>query len=197
MSEQKTAYPLTWPAGKPRGRSSERSRFDTTFSKARSNLIDELDKLGARKTILSTNIELRLDGLPYANRAEPKDRGVAVYFERNGKSMAFCSDRWDRVGDNIHAIALTIGALRGIARWGTGDMMEAAFTGYAALPAPTAVSAVHWRTVLGVSADATLQQVEAAYKRLRGETHPDREGGTDDLFNAVQLAWQQAQGDMQ
>lgn len=195
MSEQKTAYPLTWPAGKPRTQYRERSRFDTSFAKARSNLIDELEKLGARKTILSTNVELRLDGLPYANRAEPSDKGVAIYFEHKGKPMAFCCDRWDRVGDNIHAIALTIGALRGIARWGTGDMMEAAFTGYAALPSPTAMGAAPWRTVLGVSASASRDEVETAYRRLRSEAHPDR-GGDADQFDAIQRAWEQAQGEL-
>lgn len=192
MSVQKTAHPLTWPIGKPRSPRSERSRFDTAFAKARANLVEELDKLGARNAILSTNVELRLDGLPYANRPEPVDKGVAVYFSLKGRDMAFCCDRWDRVGDNIHAIALTIAALRGISRWGTGDMMAAAFTGYAALPPPASLP---WRMVLGVKATATLAEVEMAYKRMRSESHPDK-GGTVERFDAVNKAWEQAQAEL-
>lgn len=145
MNQTKTAFPLCWPAGKPRTRGQVRSRFDTSFTRARTNLTEELDRLGARNCILSTNIELRLDGLPYANRAQPVDRGAAIYFDYKGKAMAFCCDRWDKIECNIHAIALTIGALRGISRWGSGDMMESAFTGFTALAAPVSAS---WRDVL-------------------------------------------------
>src|SRR3546814_9253748 len=118
MDNSKTAYPLSWPLGRKRTPSCQttRSRFDTSFAQARSNLVQEIDRLGARRPILSTNVELRIDGLPYANRAEPSDRGVAVYFTHKGRDMAFACDRWDKVGDNIHAIAKTIEALRGIAR---------------------------------------------------------------------------------
>ena len=196
MSEGKTAYPLCWPAGRPRTKSYAvaRSRFDTTFARARTNIVEELDRLGTRNTILSTNIELRLDGLPYANRAEPSDRGAAIYFTHKGRQMAFACDRWDKVGDNIHAIALTIGALRGISRWGTGDMMEAAFTGFAALPS-SIVTPVDWRNTLGCPDARTLEDANAAYKRARSEAHPDR-GGTQDRFIAINNAWAQAEAEL-
>ena len=41
-------------------------------------LIWELKRLGARGMVLSTNVELRQDGLPYSNRRRPEDPGVAV-----------------------------------------------------------------------------------------------------------------------
>src|SRR3546814_6985650 len=74
MDNSKTAYPLSWPLGRKRTPSCQttRSRFDTSFAQARSNLVQEIDRLGARRPILSTNVELRIDGLPYANRAEPR-----------------------------------------------------------------------------------------------------------------------------
>ena len=154
----------------------------------------ELERLGARKLILSTNIELRLDGLPYANRTEPQDRGAAVFFEHKGKQMAFGCDRWSKVGDNIHAIALTIGALRGIARWGTGDMMEAAFTGFAALPS-SIVTPRDWRETLECPDARTLEDANEAYKRARGKAHPDK-GGTDVEFHAINQAWAQAEAEL-
>lgn len=196
MNQTKTAFPLCWPAGKPRTRGQVRSRFDTSFTRARTNLIEELDRLGARNCILSTNIELRLDGLPYANRAQPVDRGAAIYFDYKGKAMAFCCDRWDKIECNIHAIALTIGALRGISRWGSGDMMESAFTGFTALAAPVSAS---WRDVLQVGAVTDLRTIELNYKRLRSDKHPDKNPNNPNAaqeFDAVVKAWEQAQKEL-
>jgi hypothetical protein len=38
--------------------------------------------------------------------------------------MCLACDRWDKVQDNIYAIAMTIEPLRGIERWGSGSMVE-------------------------------------------------------------------------
>lgn len=76
----------------------------------------------------------------------------------------------------MQAIAKTIEALRGIARWGTGDMLEAAFTGFMALPAPGAES--EWWEVLGVARNCTRDDISAAYRRLASINHPDRGGST-------------------
>lgn len=79
---------------------------------------------------------MRQDGFPYPKQALPADKGVAIYFTLNSRQMCFACDRWDKVQDNIYAIAMTIEALRGIERWGSGSMVEQAFTGFVALPAP-------------------------------------------------------------
>jgi len=189
-----TAYPLQWPHGRPRtaiGRR-EYSRFKTTFAKSRDALLLELFRLGARQNILSTNIELRLDGIPYANRRTPDDPGVAVYFEYKGQRMCFACDKYRKIEDNIHAITLTIGALRGIKRWGTGDMMERAFTGFTALPNQ---SAEHWRDILGVTGIDNLDEIREKYVRLRGLHHPDK-GGDSAMFDKIQKAWEQAQQEL-
>lgn len=184
-----TAYPLQWPAGWPRTRHRERSRFDTTFAKARDGLANELEKMGARHVVLSTNIELRLDGQPYANRAQPGDPGVAVYFEYKKRPMTFACDRWDRIEDNIQAVRKTIEALRGIERWGASDMMERAFTGFAALPDQSDYT---WCAVFGVTTSTPVDLVEYAYKKKRSEAHPDN-GGSDEEFDRVTKAWAQYQ----
>jgi hypothetical protein len=72
-------------------------------------------------------VQLRQDGLPYANRRAPSDTGAAVYFSYKGRQMCFACDKWQDVYDNIYAISKTIEALRGIERWGAGDMVEQAF----------------------------------------------------------------------
>ena len=92
----------------------------------------------------------------------------------------------------MHGIALTIGALRGISRWGTGDMMEAAFTGFTALPAPGQTTARGWPEVLELPLDATLDKAKENYRRLSMIRHPDR-GGSEDAMSELNWAWTQAQ----
>lgn len=185
------AYPLCWPTHKKRTERYQRQegRFKTAFAKARDHIIAEVGRLGGRMAIISTNIELRRDGLPYATFKTPEDSGVALYFTYKGKQMCFACDRYKKAEDNMHAISLTISALRGIARWGTGDMMEAAFSGFAALPPPGQTQP--WRDVLGVDALARQEEIEAAYKRLRSQHHPDK-GGNAVMFDTVQKAYEQS-----
>lgn len=185
MSDQR--YPLYWPEGRPRlpHYQRERARFETTFARARDEIIHQIGlmvgkyrfQIDAAKIILSTNVPLRQDGLPLAGKKAPEDPGVAVYFVYKGKQVCFACDRWTTVEDNMQAIAKTIDALRGIARWGTGDMLEAAFRGFTALPSQTK----NWRSVLGFAAgerpDAAT--IEARYRRLAMDAHPDRGGSTE------------------
>lgn len=191
MMENKTAFPLSWPERRPRislhGRKTN-GLFKTSFARARDNCITEIKRLGGDSVIISTNIKLKRDGNPEAvdfGKCIP-DPGVAVYFRRNGKELCFACDCWSHVQDNMHAIALTIAALRGIARWGTGDMMEAAFTGFMALPP---ASSSDWWTTLGVPVNASVEQVTEAYRLLVKKHHPDA-GGDAELFRRVQSAWE-------
>ena len=130
------AFPLLWPAGRPRTSSPSRSRFDTSQERAQRILVHEVRLMGGSCLVIATNVELRRDGSPYAIRREPSDKGGAVYFDYKKRPMCFACDRWDRIGDNIYAIAKTIEALRGFERWGSGSMVEQAFTGFVALPPP-------------------------------------------------------------
>ena len=179
------AYPLQWPDGWARAKHREVSRFNTRFAKARDGLMEELRLLGARHIILSTNIELRQDGLPYANQKQPADPGIAVYLEYQGKRMTFACDRWWHVECNTQAVRKTIEAIRGIERWGASDIMERAFTGFQALP-----DQFHgaWWAVLEVSPQATPDEVKAAYRTQRRKAHPDA-GGSEDDFHRIQEAW--------
>lgn len=185
------AYPLQWPEGRARTERfrRERSRFRVTFGVACSDLMDELRRLGARNVVLSTNIPLRNDGLPYASARAPEDPGTAVYFTYKKNQMCFACDRWDRVQDNVQAINHTIAALRGVARWGTGDMMEAAFYGFTALPAPSPTRS--WRKILnfGETEWITQQDLIARWRTLRSSNHPDK-GGDGRVFAEMQSAYE-------
>ena len=184
MSE--TAYPLSWPAawkrtpagdrksarfGKKDSRSNYRGAQALTVSQAVDRLVAELYRLFVDGWIISTNIETRLDGTPRSNRPEPTDPGVAVYFEWRKRKTVFACDRWDRVADNIAAIAAHIDCLRGIERYGVGDL-EQAFRGYQALPAPDFVH--NWREVLGDC--KTRAEAEAKFRARAMACHPDQGG---------------------
>lgn len=194
-----TRYPLTWPTGWKRtpavartlarfGRSelqhstsipgnSWRCKRELTVSQAIDRLLDELARLGARDVVISTNLQVRLDGLPRSGQSTPADVGVAAYFTLERADRCLACDRWTRVADNLAALAAHVSALRGIDRWGVGTV-DQAFTGYIALPpAPE-----DWVAALGVSRDATLDEVNAAFRRLALVTHPDSGGSHDDMI---------------
>ena len=171
------AYPLTWPPGRARMRSTQEPNFRTALGKAIQGVRSEVDSLGGRQLIISSNLPLRRDGIPYASASQPLDRGVAVYFTYKSKPMCFACDRWTKVEDNMWAIAKTIEALRGIERWGSGQMVEQAFTGFAALPAP----ASWWQTLGLRSPNASRAEIDEAHRRLAMQNHPDRGGNTEKM----------------
>ena len=168
------AYPLQWPGGLSRARTTTASAFgDFNIGSQSAYVRDQIRLMGGTLPVISTNLELRNDGLPYANQRQPEDRGVAVYFQRGGKPMVFACDQWSKIEHNLRAIGKTIEALRGIERWGSSDLMERAFAGFEALPSPE-----QWWQVLGVSERATVTEIGAAYRRLARAAHPDTGGST-------------------
>ena len=188
------AFPLYWPEGRPRTQpyARKRSAFKTGFGAAVLFVIGELKRLGARDAVVSTNVPLRRDGLPMSTAKRPHDPGAAVYFTYKGKQMAFACDKWHVVEDNIYAIAKSIEAMRGIARWGTGDMVDAAFSGFTALPAPGAAKRP-WRRVLNLPDNVSLPKVriDDAYRALAAIRHPDR-GGSHEAMSELNAARDEA-----
>lgn len=184
------AYPLSWPLGWKRTPAGQRrtGAYQVTMARARDDLFAELARMGAKDIILSTNIAVRLDGLPYAKQRNPDDPGAAVYFKWKNRPYVFACDLWLKVDHNIRAIGLTVSAIRLIERSGASDMLERAFTGFAALPGPAAAS---WRDVLGVTDTPPWEVVESVYRIERASAHPDR-GGTPERFQAVQVAFREA-----
>lgn len=137
-------------------------------------LRDEVERLGGTRLIISSNVELRRDGDPMSGRRQPDDPGAAAYFTFDARPVAFACDRWDRVSDNLYAIGKTIEALRGIDRWGSGDAMRAAFTGFRQL----GDGRKPWREVLGFEpgSEVAEEDLARAHRRLTEQHHPDRGG---------------------
>lgn len=188
MSDDPTNYPLAWPVAKPRTLHRQRAAFGTrssnslgtrplTLAEACRRVTAELARLDVGRWIISTNVVLNRDGSPRSGLREPTDPGAAVYFKRKGKPYCLACDRWDRVPDNIAAIAAEIAANRGRERWGVVSLEEA-FAGFAALPPVRP-----WWVRLSLQQQpATSDQLRAAFRQLAMVHHPDR--GGDPAFMA-------------
>jgi hypothetical protein len=184
-------YPLAWPQGHKRTRFPGSSRFKVrTEYQALQALYEELERIGAIAIVVTTNLRARNDGGFYARQRKPDDRGVAVYFHRDGKEIALPCDTYDQVADNLYAIARTIAAMRQVERDGIPGFITRAFTGYTALPAPGTPVLPIWAEALGFDHTPTLEELRIRYRDLAREHHPDSGQAVDgDRFIEIQSAY--------
>jgi hypothetical protein len=218
MAERKS-YPLSWPDGWKRtganlrksaafnrkereygapnaqGQRSQWTRTkDLSIFDAVKRLLAELERMGVKdwNVIISTNVPLRLDGLPRSDK-EPSDPGAAVYWKRRDQDATMrcmAIDRYTRVADNLAAIAATLEFMRGIERHGGAQIMDRAFLGFAALPEKASSP---WREVLGLDGQTPdLEDVENRFRALVHVHHPDK-GGDREKFEEIVRAREAAQ----
>ena len=205
MNDDITNYPLAWPLNQVRTAPGDRKRasFMTrvssgygyrvsrkhSVSESSAALELEIKRMGGDELIISSNLKVKQNGLPYSNLRTPDDPGIAVYFKWRKRDLVFACDRWLSVEDNLRAIVKHIEALRGQERWGVGSL-DQAFAGYAALPDP---DARQWWEVLEVEKSADNAAIRAAFIRLAKLHHPDA-GGDALMFDQVQKAYDLATG---
>jgi hypothetical protein len=215
-----TRYPLQWPIGWKRtpagsrayGRFSKKktnhrsygdgsshswqSTEDITIGEATQRLLTELDRMGIREydVVISTNLQLRLDGLPRSGQAQPADPGAAVYWRDKGRDRCMAIDIYTKVEQNIAALAATIDAMRAIERHGGAAILDRAFTGFTALPPPIVAGMKRdWQAVLELREllQPKRDDIERAYRRLAMERHPDK-GGSDAAMAELNAARDEA-----
>lgn len=219
MAKEDPRYPLTWPDGWKRTAPDKRKASDfretamvdrkqwepgagyktstvkgtrqVTMRTACTRLQDQMERLGGKDLILSTNIELTIYGEPKGGRKDPTDPGAAVYFQLLGKERVMACDRWLTVAENIAAIASHIDAIRRVDRYGVGNL-EQAFTGYDRLPPPSMENRPAWRKILGFKpfATVTVDDVAVMYRALAKTAALD-EGRLLELNLAKQAALQE------
>ncbi len=195
MSSNNTSlrsYPLYWPEGWPRTETSKvkRAQFkDRSVFTGRKELEHEVHRFGGKELIISSNLELKLDGTPRSGQKQPVDRGVAIFFLRNGEPTALACDVYSTVEDNLWALVRTLEALRQIERDGSPALINRAFKGFAALPDP---EKKQWFEVLNVPSNSEPSVVKGVYIALAKKYHPDNlETGDDEQFRMVQQAYEQ------
>lgn len=185
-------YPLQWPIGRERNQSPTYSKFKPGSAYNEGwNIVHELELMGADNIIISSNMQYRADGLPY-QRQNVTDTGIAVYFTHNGEEECIPCDAWVTVEENMRAIWKTVEAMRGIERWGGKALMNAAFSGFKALPSSIITPMPHraWWTVLGVDPRDNALKVKEAYRDKLKLYHPDA-GGSPEEFKEVQDAYEE------
>jgi len=199
---------LAWPVGWPRTpkHERERGRFhggrndqgwgtrDLTVNNSINRVQIEVGRMGGTSLRIDTDMPTRNDGMPYSQARTPDDPGVVVSFRLpGGRPIVFPCDRFEKVAQNLAAIAATIAAKRAIERYGV-TTLDREFEGYAALPSgdPVAdsIAAGNMRAqaripdhdgfdpyaVLEVTAGASPEVIRAAYKAQAMKHHPDRGG---------------------
>lgn len=191
-------YPLQWPAGRKRRTAYERkagafsssrespgAHAAISVSAALDRLQAELDRIGAKHPVVSSNLETRLNGLPKSTNFQPGDPGVAVYFHLGGRPTCLPCDTYSRVAQNIAAVAAHIAATRAIERHGVATVAEM-FHGFAQLPPPEKPRRPWWE-VLGVARESPAEMINAAF-RIRAKTAHVDAGGSHDAMAELSAA---------
>lgn len=203
MNKPTEAFPLSWPTGwkrtvwssrtrakfgkqtfVDRGRNAEgqqmgwHTKGQLTISQGTERVLKVLDQMGYNKSVvISSNLALRNDGLPRSGQRAPDDPGVAVYWGQGQKARCIAVDRYDRIADNLAAIAATLEAMRAIERHGGASILDRAFTGFTALAAPEQP----WQTLGLETSRPSRQQIDEAHRRLANKHHPDKGGDSQEM----------------
>lgn len=214
-TERRKAYPLSWPEHWKRTEKWQQKNGKPPFQTVHFNadlksVIWQLKKMGASQIVITSDLPLRNDGVPYAD-ARCDDPGIAVWYVMKGKEHVIACDRWRSAQLNLSAIKRTLEAMRMMDRYGCATMVEKAFAGFAALPPAGATSESvveeppppNWRDVFDVpmvfeeqlGKAELLDFVKLRYKKYIAAAHPDA-GGDPVRAAILNAAWEEAQTEL-
>lgn len=182
-----SAYPLTWPPAFPRATRRETGAFKATLPQALKNVQDSL-------RLFASDSRTKLDGLVISSNVtlgenRPADPGVAIWFTWGDMQVCIPVDRYQTVQANLQAIHHIIEARRVELRHGSLALVRATFSGFKALPAPA--DERPWNVVLDLPADASVESIQEAWRRLAAKRHPDKPGGSHAAMTELNRAREQ------
>ena len=191
-------YPLQWPEELPRHKGMrEKSPFRTGLNPALDN---------ARKSLVAfgrdTGIQVKPESIIFSSNvgglgvSKTSDPGIALWFEWDGATRCIAVDRYSTPEANLQAIHHIIEADRTKLRHGSLAIVRAAYKGFIALPS-TGSRKRPWREVFGFQPTATragisASLIEARYRELAKERHPDKPTGSADAMKELNIAREEA-----
>lgn len=126
---------------------------------------------------------------------------VEVIFDRDGKRYTKKCSKWENSLDNLRAIGLSIEYLyRAVEIYGIESQEEfnalfnSTFIGIEATPDDSVFklgNETNWWDILGVSREATKEDIKNGYKSMVRIHHPDA-GGNPEQFQKVRKAYEEA-----
>lgn len=169
----------------------------TKIGKTMRELATEFEQIKAtnpRLQVAVTRDQITLDGRLYA-RAQPWHPGVILVFDSPRGEQRYPSDHYSHWEDNLRAIVLTLNAMRGIERWGVGDVRGSYLAIESARAMPSTpfghepASVLRWLTefLQAEPGGHVPTEARAMIRLAQRTTHPDH-GGDAEQFRLVNLA---------
>lgn len=194
-----------WPQEPtPSAKRQSRWSFRNDYSDTLDILRGELSKLGSDEVLIEgfwLPGDIRQDGQPRKNARPPVSPGVVVSFDSIHGGMRYLTDVYELWEHNVRAVALGLGALRAVNRYGISHRAEQ-YRGFAALGAAngtpmafTSATSAEAKLVnlvqqmAGDDSDVHTLDARSLYRRALKVAHPDQ-GGSRELLDAVRDAGQ-------
>lgn len=191
---------VNYPKAETSWDSRKRSQFKTDRDESIRMVGRELELLGAEYWVLEVDYlerDIRVDGTLRKDARAVGPRIVADAETDKGPLRMAC-DTYEAAKANIHAIALTLTALRAIDRYGAASKGEQ-YTGWLALPSVgTTTTRVNdaWTLLIlesGWGFDIPLKErsrekADTVYRQAVKRVHPDTALGSDERLRAVNIA---------
>lgn len=125
---------------------------------------------------------------------------VEVIFDRNGKRYTKKCSKWENSLDNLRAIGLSIEYLyRAVEIYGIesqeefNKLFDSTFIGIEATPDDSVLllgNSTNWWEILGITREATKEEIINAYRAMAKVHHPDT-GGTPEQFQKIRKAYEE------
>ena len=198
MSDTVLFRPLrVWPHKATPSYQREKWPSSVSLSKALDGLKQQLRLLGCDRTAyIEADVDerhIRQDGQLYASaRAGSPGVIVSAKHPRLG-DLRWACDGYLSFEQNIRAVAMTIQNLRAIERYRCVRDSEQ-FTGFKAIPSKTSGTMSRDAAIVVLSRHAGFRVVDTsdglkhAYRAACSRTHPDRNGGDQSAWDAVEAA---------